>query len=149
MGRLPEMQEAGMRLSRAREARRLLALRAEAQVREREYAEYQRVYDTATAAAREAAARGDADTEAHERGIARSYAELIAVRTAPLRRAQQALVEAEESSPFAIEESRESTALDEAALDEASFVALEQDIADYQRDYEETYALCQALDARS
>ncbi|MDR2106224.1 MAG: hypothetical protein LBP24_02320 [Coriobacteriales bacterium] len=146
MERLPEMQEKGASLSRAREARRLIALRGQTEALEQEYASYQRIYDTALAAAQEADVRGDSGALARERGIARSYAELIATRTAPLQRAREALAAQWESSSFAPGELPQ---LADAALDEATFAALEQEVASYQQDFQETYALCKKLEGEA
>jgi hypothetical protein len=140
LAQLPAMQLEGERLSRAREARHLLELRNHAQVLEQEYLNYQGIYTTALGAAQEAAERGDAAAQARERGIARSYAEIIATRVAPLQRAHQTLENAWESSALSRNDS-----LEELALDDAAFAALEQRIASYQQDYQETYSRCQEL----
>jgi hypothetical protein len=146
MERLPEMEEKGAHLSRARAARQLIALYDQTEVLEQEYIHYQRIYDTALAAAQEADARGDNEALARERGIARSYAELIATRTAPLQRARTALAAEWESNSFTPGDLPEVTA---ATLDDATFSTLEQEIADYQQDFQETYALCRELETAS
>jgi hypothetical protein len=134
------MQLEGDRLSRAREARLLLELRSHAQVLEREYLNYQNIYTTALGAAQEASERNDAASQARERGIARSYAEIIATRVAPLKRAHQAFEDAWESSALS-----RNDPLEELALDDAAFAALEQRVASYRQDYQETYSRCQEL----
>lgn len=153
MERLPAMQEKGALLNRARVARRLIELRGQLRILEQEQANYQHAYDTALAAAQEAIERGDNATAAREQGIARTYAELIATRVAPLQRARRALDKEVESGPFAPNGSGASDAsdgqLEGAALKDAAFAALEQEIADYQRDFQETYTLCEALNAES
>jgi hypothetical protein len=146
MVRLDEMQEKGVCLSRAREARRLLSLREQSRILEHEYAQYQRVYHSALAAAAEAEKQGDQRTLARERGIARGYAELIATRTAPLQRVRCDLAREEEANTFASGSSAEAQ---DAALDEATFAALEQEIASYQQNFQETYALCKELEAEN
>jgi hypothetical protein len=140
LAQLPAMQTEGERLGRAREARRLLELQRHLRVLEQEYQGYYAIHDTAKAAAQDALERDDATALARERGIMRGYAELIATRVAPLKRAQQTLEEAWQASPLTPDDS-----LEQLALDETTFAALEQNIADYQQDYEETYSRCQAL----
>lgn len=147
MARLPEMQEKGATLNHAREARRLLELLEHLQTLEREVAAYQRIYGAALAAAQKAIERGDDATVARERGIARGYAELIATRAAPLQRARKAFGEGVESGPFASDGLEGQ--LEDAALEDTAFAALEREITDYQQDFQETYALCEALDAES
>jgi hypothetical protein len=138
---LPVMEAKGKRLSRAREAQRLLELQKHFDVLKREYDEYHRVRDTALLAAREAGERGDNAAQSREQGTVRGYAELIALRTAPLQRARLALEEAWASSPLS-----PGAPLEDEVLDGAELAALEQEIAEYQRDYQETYALCQQLE---
>jgi hypothetical protein len=138
LSQLPTMQEKGNQLSRAREARRLLELQSYEQVLRQEYAGYKSIHADAMAAAHAASVQGDSAAEAREHGVVRGYAELMATRVAPLQRASQALSDALASSTLALDDP-----LKELSLDNATFAALEHEIATYQRDYQKTYEHCQ------
>jgi hypothetical protein len=139
--RLPAMEAKGECLNRAREAQRLLDQRERLEVLEREYAEYHRIRDAALRASQEAAERGDKTAQARELGVVRGYAELIALRAAPLQQARRALEDVWASSPFAPD-----TELAAETLAEAELAALEREITAYQREYQDTYALCQRFE---
>ena len=119
-----------------------MELRERLQILEQEYAHYQEIFAQASAAATEANKNADAQAEARERGTARAYAELIATRTAPLQRVRADLAQVEQTNPLPAGVSWE-----QIALTKEEFAALEQAVFSYQKNYQETYELCQKLES--
>jgi hypothetical protein len=141
--RLPAMQEKGRKLGAAREARALRGLKAHLEALEREWerldAECRRLM------AEEHMLREEAPLDDGGLGLVRArirpVAEIVALRRAPLAQAREALERALAQGSLSLDDP-----LDELALPDEDFEALERDVAAYQEAYALAYGQCSALE---
>ncbi|MDR3315307.1 MAG: hypothetical protein LBS98_02320 [Coriobacteriales bacterium] len=138
---LPVIQEKDARLMRAREARRLLKADKLARILEKELKDYQNTYNAALRDAKKAADADDHEGEARNLSIVRAYSELISLRLAPEQRAKSDLRKLLEAIALHLDDP-----LEDYALSDEDFTALEQEILAYQEDYRQVYALCLSLE---
>lgn len=141
VGLLPEMQELGERLARARAAAAVLARAHELDVRELMLAEE----DAHLAAEREAlhaaqTAGDECEIDRHQRNVL-YYGQRRGLRVGPVENGRAALEKALKAGGFATVEDARATSMPAAEMD-----AAEQRIAGYQADYATTLAACQEVE---
>jgi len=137
---IPTMQEKGDLLSRAREARELMRLHEQARVLEAEVEGYQKTIDQALWDAKQAAGEDDAAKEGRSLALVRVYSEMHMTRVAPMQRAQNELAQALRKGTLTRDDP-----LEEYALPDEEFEALNEAIRAFQEEYGQVYALCQQL----
>jgi hypothetical protein len=154
---LPAMEQQGQRLSAAREARQLRQLAAHYRGLDAEWqritSEYEALLNSeherskgeqpaGEQLADEQPSEGQPSTGSNEATLAklRYLSEYIAVRRTPHTRAHEALEAALQSGTLTLD-----SPLDELALSDEDFAALEQLVADYQAEYRQVLARCQEL----
>ena len=135
---MPLREAEARELASARKAQHLLQLREKAAVLQNEFDQYQEIYNTALENAESAKASGDTAAESTALGVARSYAELIAVRTAPLRRAEQVYNDAQKEEGV--------VSLGEVPLTSDECDAKEQQLRDFAEEYQSVYELCKSYE---
>ena len=138
--RLPLIQGEDARLTHARQARELREAARLKQHLEKEVYGYERMRDQAFCDARTASKMDDTVSESRNLELFRIYSDLYSTRLAPFQRAENALFEALRQSPLCLDDP-----LDEYALTDEEYTALETGIRAYQEEYLETYKLCQQI----
>jgi hypothetical protein len=143
---LPAMREAGERLARAREARKLREFERRNAALEREW---ERLNSECNALMIEERSLRTSDACDEERlGLVhariRYLSEIIAVRRAPLEQARAAKDAAWTSASFASD-----VPLDELALSDEEFFELERVVTAFQQDYAATYDRCRSQDEKN
>jgi hypothetical protein len=140
---LPAMQEAGERLARAREARKLRELKRRNAALEREWERLNSECKALMIEERSLRERGVAEEEEGlglTRAKIRYLSEIIAVKRAPLEQARTAKDAAWTSASLALD-----APLDELALPDEEFFELEQSVTSFQQDYAAAYDRARAL----
>jgi hypothetical protein len=138
---LPTIQAKDETLLKAREARGLLKADRLARVLEKELNDYQETYNQALSDAKKAADVDDKEGEARNLSIVRAYSELISLRRAPEQRSKSSLRKLLEEGALGLDDP-----LEEYALPDEDFAALEKEILAYQEEYRQVYALCLSLE---
>jgi chromosome segregation ATPase len=138
--RLPEMERHARTLARARHARRLLALRRQADGLENEFNRLNATMTAAMGAVERAAAENDEAAQGREMATVRMTAEMVALKRAPLERARRELHQALADGELLLND-----ALDEIAMTDEQFDALEAELASFQDSLQQTHKLCTEL----
>jgi hypothetical protein len=138
---LDEMREKDAALVKAYKARELCNLAKHAQRLEDELKGYEAIRDKALHDAKIANVCGDKENESKALALLRMYSDLYALRLAPQQRAKEALAAALAESPLSL-----SDPLDELAMDDDSFSALEESVNAYREEYLACYELCKSLE---
>jgi hypothetical protein len=140
ISRLPDMQEADARFMRARKARGLREARDHAAALEAEIEGYQTTLDQALVAAKASADADDSDAAAHKLLQVRAYDELRYTRLATAQRAQDKLRDLLKTGTLTLEDP-----LDEYALSDAEYAALESQLLSFQAEYLQVFKHCKRL----
>jgi rhamnose utilization protein RhaD (predicted bifunctional aldolase and dehydrogenase) len=138
---LPAIQEADARLTRAHNARKLREAHERATTLEAEIVGYETMRDQALMDAKAAADIDDSTTEAHKLVAVRAYDELRYTRLATMQRSQNELRQLLKAGPLALEDP-----LDEYALVDAEYRALETRVNNFQEEYQRLFEYCRRLE---
>jgi hypothetical protein len=138
---LPLIQEQDARLTRARDARVLREARERADFLQAEIEGYQHNIDKALKEAKAAADRGDVDEEGRNLGLLRMQDELRYTRLAAAQRAQDELRRLLEQGTLTLEDP-----LDDYALADDEYAALDARIRAFQEEYHRVFTRCQQLE---
>jgi hypothetical protein len=138
---LPAIQAEDARLAQAREARVLREAHRRAAALEAEIDGYSQTIDTALVEAKAASDQQDAEEEGHNLALVRMYTELRYTRLATMQRAQDEVRSLLAQGSLTLEDS-----LDEYALPDEDYEALEAAIRAFQEEYQQLYALCRRLE---
>ena len=139
---LPAIQAEDARLLVAREARSLREAQRRAHELERELDGYDQLVKSSLRDAKCASDAGDGEAEGYHLGVLRMNKELHYTRLASLQRAQDALRDALKTGTLSLDDP-----LEELALADEEYEALELRIRSFRDDYLATYERCQALEA--
>jgi hypothetical protein len=140
--RLPAIQEEDERLTKARNARRLLRAEERARYFEAEIAHIEKTRDQALIDGKRASDEGNAAEEGRNAGLARIYQELYYTRLHYMQRAQDERRDALRQSGLELDD----PLLESYALSDEEYAELDARIRDFQRDYQQTFELCYALE---
>jgi hypothetical protein len=138
---LPAIQAEDARLAQAREARVLREAHRRAVALEAEIDGYSQTIDTALVEAKAASDQQDAEEEGRNLALVRMYTELRYTRLATMQRAQDEVRSLLAQGSLTLEDS-----LDEYALPDEDYEALETTIRAFQEEYQQLYALCRRLE---
>jgi hypothetical protein len=138
---LPVIQKEDARLSRAREARALREAQERAALLTAEIEGYERTIDTALRDGKAAADRGDSEEEGRNLGLVRMAKEMHYTRLAIQQRAQDELRKLLKQGTLTLEDH-----LDDYALSNEEYEALETHVRDFQEEYQRLYSLCRRLE---
>jgi uncharacterized protein YecE (DUF72 family) len=141
LAELPAIQEEDKRLTRAREARELRTTQQRTQLLEAEIASYGKAIDTALIEAKAASDRRDKDEEGRQSALARMYTELRYTRLATMQRSGDKLRALLEQGVLSLDDP-----LDDYALSDEEYHALEARIRAFQEEYQQLYAFCRRLE---
>jgi predicted RNase H-like nuclease (RuvC/YqgF family) len=142
LAELDEMQEKGNRLTRAREARELKALKDRAARLTAETQRYGQKVDEANKEMEAAAQVGDVAAQGRALGALRTYSELYALRLGPQQNAARTLDLALKEGALSLDDQ-----LDEIALSNDEFAALEKEVSCYRAEYLACYELCKSFES--
>ena len=140
MQQLPQMEQHGRTLARARTARGLLTLQQQVQALEKEFDRLGATLAAATAAAEQAAAAKDEAAHGRELATVRMTAEMLALKRAPLERARRELQQAVADSGLSLDDP-----LDEIAMSDEQFETLAAELSSFQDTLQQTHKLCTEL----
>ncbi|MDR2196790.1 MAG: hypothetical protein LBO07_02370 [Coriobacteriales bacterium] len=138
---LPAIQAEDQRLTRARNARCLRQADARARYFEAQITQIETTRDQALLAGKKASDEGNAAEEGRHAGLARMCQELYYTRLHSMQKAQDERRDLLQQSDLTLEDP-----LDEYALADEEYEALEARIRDFQEEYQQLYALCLRLE---
>jgi uncharacterized protein YecE (DUF72 family) len=141
VAQLPSVQKEDARLMRAREARCLLKARNQAKTLEAEIENYQQIISRALVDAKAASDQQNEEEEGRNLALVRMYTELRYTRLAIMQRAQDKLRDLLKQSTHSLDDP-----LDEYALSDEDYEALEAQVRDFQEEYQHLYDLCCKLE---
>jgi hypothetical protein len=137
LARLADIQEKDARLTQARAARELIALREEADAAAAAAERHEALFLQALRDAKRAADAGDKEEEGRNLALVRMYDDLRHSKKAPMERARTAFTQRLKATGLAPD-----APLVDRALSDEEYAALTAEVTAYQEDYARTYAFC-------